>query len=195
MLVNKPSAYKLSNHGFLLVEHLIALVITALLTLLILRLFPFIQTYQVDLDEVTPEEITALRTQLQKEAQRTTYFEITQDKLLLHLDSGSTPAYFISNHRLMRQVSGKGGEVALYHCDKLELTQHNNQSITLTLHTKNNVYSIYLTSSLFPLNPLLEEKSEESEVLLDEPKRDDSSLNTSDEFNDCSSFTSPCLSD
>ena len=162
--MNKKFVYSLSNHGFLLVEHLIGLVITALLTLLILRLFPLIKTYQTDLDRVSHEEITTLRARLQKEAQHALRFDISGEKLTLYLESGKQSTYFISNHRLMRQVDGKGGEVALYHCDQLDITQHHDQSVTLTLRTKNNSYSIYLTFHRFPLQPLNEDKVDETEV-------------------------------
>lgn len=192
--VNKKFVYSLSNHGFLLVEHLIGLVITALLTLLILRLFPLIKTYQTDLDRVSHEEITTLRARLQKEAQHALRFDISGEKLTLYLESGKQSTYFISNHRLMRQVDGKGGEVALYHCDQLDITQHHDQSVTLTLRTKNNSYSIYLTSHRFPLHPLNEDQVDETEVPVDEPKGDDSSLNTHDELNDRPSPASPLLS-
>ena len=52
----------------------------------------------------------------------------------------------------MRQVDGKGGEVALYHCKDIEVLFHHNQSATLKLTTSaNQTYEIYLSSSLFPL--------------------------------------------
>lgn len=173
ILLIKRSVFKLSNHGFLLVEHLIALSITALLVLLITQLLPLINFYQTDLNQVTQQEISVLRTQLQKEAKRANHFSNTSSQFQIHLATGTVPTYYISNHRLMRQVGGKGGEVALYHCDKLTTTLHHDQSVTLTLHTSNgNQYTIYLSSSLFPLQ-LIESYEELNEERLNETIQDE----------------------
>ena len=107
ILLIKRSVFKLSNHGFLLVEHLIALSITALLVLLITQLLPLINFYQVDLNQVTQQEISVLRTQLQKEAKRANHFSNTSSQFQIHLANGTVPTYYISNHRLMRQVGRK----------------------------------------------------------------------------------------
>lgn len=172
ILLIKQSVFKLSNHGFLLVEHLIALSITALLVLLITQLLPLINFYQADLNQVTQQEISVLRTQLQKEAKRANHFSNTSSQFQIHLANGTVPTYYISNHRLMRQVGGKGGEVALYHCDKLTTTLHHDQSVTLTLHSSNgNQYTIYLSSSLFPLQ-LTESYETASEELNEENLND-----------------------
>ena len=104
ILLIKRSVFKLSNHGFLLVEHLIALSITALLVLLITQLLPLINFYQADLNQVTQQEISVLRTQLQKEAKRANHFSNTSSQFQIHLANGTVPTYYISNHRLMRRV-------------------------------------------------------------------------------------------
>lgn len=156
----KPSVFKLSNHGFLLVEHLIALSITSILVLLLTQLLPLVNNYQTDLNEFTQQEISALRTQLQKEAKRATRLSNPSSQFKLHLANQATPTYYISNHRLMRQVSGKGGEVALYHCEKLTTTLHHDQAATLNITSSSGKnYTIYLSSSLFPLE--VEEPNEE----------------------------------
>ena len=85
ILLIKRSVFKLSNHGFLLVEHLIALSITALLVLLITQLLPLINFYQADLNQVTQQEISVLRTQLQKEAKRANHFSNTSSQFQIHL--------------------------------------------------------------------------------------------------------------
>jgi len=149
-----------SNHGFLLIEHLLALSITSILMLTLTQLIPMIDNYQSNLDKVTPQEMSTLTTQLQKEAQRATHFSYRSPTFSIHLKDGSIATYFISNHRLMRQINGKGGEVALYDCDKLTATIHHDQSATLTLTSSvGDVYSIYLSSILLPFE--LEELNEE----------------------------------
>ena len=152
ILLIKRSVFKLSNHGFLLVEHLIALSITALLVLLITQLLPLINFYQADLNQVTQQEISVLRTQLQKEAKRANHFSNTSSQFQIHLANGTVPTYYISNHRLMRQVGEKEGKSLSITVTNLPLRLHHNQSVTLTLHTSNgNQYTIYLSSSLFPV--------------------------------------------
>ena len=149
-----------SNHGFLLIEHLLGLAITSILMLTLTQLLPMIDNYQSNLDKVTSQEISTLTTQLQKESQRAIYFSYRSPTFSVHLKDGSIATYFISNHRLMRQINGKGGEVALYDCDKLTATIHHDQSATLTLTSSvGDVYSIYLSSILLPFE--LEELNEE----------------------------------
>lgn len=148
----KRSAFKLSNHGFLLVEHLVALSITSMLIIVLIPLISMIDNFQTNFDQATSQEISALSTQLQKEAKRALSFSMNGSKFQIHLANETTPSYYISNHRLMRQVDGKGGEVALYHCKDIEVLFHHNQSATLKLTTSaNQTYEIYLSSSLFPL--------------------------------------------
>ena len=91
ILLIKRSVFKLSNHGFLLVEHLIALSITSLLVLLITQLLPLINFYQADLNQVTQQEISVLRTQLQKEAKRANHFSNTSSQFQIHLANGTVP--------------------------------------------------------------------------------------------------------
>lgn len=148
----KPSVFKLSSHGFLLIEHLVALSITSILVVVLTQFISIIDDFQTDLDQATSQEISALSTQLQKEAKQALYFSTNGSKFQIHIANETVPSYYISNHRLMRQVDGKGGEVALYHCENLQVTLHHDQSATLRLTTSaNDTYDIYLSSSLFPL--------------------------------------------
>lgn len=185
ILLIKPSVFKLSNHGFLLVEHLIALSITSLLILLLTQLLPLINFYQTDLNQVTQQEISALRTQLQKEAKRAIHFSNTSSQFQIHLSNGTVSTYYISNRRLMRQVGGKGGEVALYHCDKLTTTLHHDQSATLTLQSSSgHQYTIYLSSSLFPLQLENSDETKLDEIIQEESEEAKSSENLQEELDE-----------
>ena len=116
------------------------------------QFIPMIDNFQTDLDQATSQELTALSTQLQKEAKSATHFSTNQSTLQVHLANGTVTSYNVSNHRLMRQVDEKGGEVALYHCEKIDILLHQPQCVTLKLYTSNDeTYEIYLSSSLFPL--------------------------------------------
>lgn len=111
-----------------------------------------IDHFQTNLNQATSQELTALSTQLQKEAKTATHFSTDESTLQIHLANGTVTSYNISNHRLMRQVDGKGGEVALYHCEKIDIMLHQPQCVTLKLYTsKDKTYDIYLSSSLFPI--------------------------------------------
>ncbi len=134
--------------------------------------------YQTDFNQTTYHEISTLRTQLQKEAQHATHFVASNSELQIHLENGTIPTYYISNHRLMRQIGGKGGEVALYHCEKLTTIIHQDQSVTLTLEDSNGTsYTIYLSSYLLPLQipeeiTVLEEPLESNELPSDSTNMD-----------------------
>ena len=76
----KRSAFKLSNHGFLLVEHLVALSITSMLIIVLIPLISMIDNFQTNFDQATSQEISALSTQLQKEAKRALSFSMNGSK-------------------------------------------------------------------------------------------------------------------
>ena len=49
------------------------------------QFIPMIDNFQTDLDQATSQELTALSTQLQKEAKSATHFSTNQSTLQVHL--------------------------------------------------------------------------------------------------------------
>ena len=145
--------YVFNQNGFLLLEHLIALFITALLSLLLVLLLQVVKNYQINPNQITHQEVETLATRLQKESRRLDYFSINQQRLLFHLNDQSIISYHIQNNRLIRQRDGRGGEIALYHCKNLTIELLNEHSVLLELtSTHGDIFTIYLSKITFPLN-------------------------------------------
>lgn len=169
--MKKHFVYNLNSKGFLLLEHLITLLITSLLMMTLLSILQVTKSYTSNTDAVLLNELEALATQLQIESQFSLSFSSPYPHLLnLHKSNGDTISYFISDERLMRQVNGKGGEVALYHCKTLTIEDSQDSYATVHLKTSSQSMTLYLNTFNLPL-PNIE--------LLDEAL-DEDSLSTDD---------------
>lgn len=180
--MKRNSAYRLSSHGFLLVEHLFAIIITSILMTVLLSFIHLMKAYVSNDDLISQNQIDALATQLQIEAKVATRFASSNQKELdIYLYDGSLVTYRIQNQRLMRQVQGKGGEIALYHCQGLEVELLNNSSVYLHLQTPGKNYRLYLTILSLPI-PIILDVEEEAimEVLDSEELIEDSDHETLD---------------
>lgn len=213
--MKKNYAFKLTTHGFLILEHLIAIVISSTLILLILSCIHLIRSYASNVELVSQNQIDALATQLQIESKTASHFKVlTPAELDVYLQNGSLITYRIQNQKLIRQVSGKGGEVALYHCHALNVTLLNDRSVSLTLQTPNKSFQIYLTTLALPLpitstlgleeelalaiEDLLEEDLEEDiQIDEEEPTEDEEQTepNVTDDLEDINESQAPSLPD
>lgn len=162
--MKKHFVCKLNSKGFLLLEHLIALIITSLLLITLLSLIQVTKLYASNTDAVLLNELEALATQIQIEARLSLYFSSPNHQILnLHQSNGDTISYFISDERLMRQVNGKGGEIALYHCKTLNVKDHQANYATIHLKTSSQSMTIYLNTFNLPLPTI--ELLEDEELL------------------------------
>lgn len=159
--MKRNSAYRFSSNGFLLVEHLFALIITSILMTVLLTFIHLTKAYVSNYDLISQNQIDALATQLQIEAKIATRFATSNQKELdVYLYDGSLVTYRIQNQRLMRQVQGKGGEVALYHCQGLEVELLSDSSVYLHLQTPGKKYRLYLTILSLPIPIILDIEEE-----------------------------------
>lgn len=159
--MKRNSAYRLSSHGFLLVEHLFAIIVTSILMIVLLSFIHLMKAYVSNYDLISQNQIDALTTQLQIEAKIATRFATSNQKELdVYLYDGSLVTYRIQNQRLMRQVQGKGGEVALYHCQGLDVELLNDSAVYLNLQTPGKNYRFYLTIISLPIPIILEVEEE-----------------------------------
>lgn len=155
-----------SQRGFLLIEHLIALMITGILTTVTLSLLHVIKGYTIEPTRLSQHEVETFTSHLQKEAQRAHSISINQQKLMLHFSDASVTSYFIQNNRLMRQANGKGGEIALYNCTRLEIEFVHDQSAHLKLTSnQNDTYDVYLSLLSLPLQVPPQTDSDEAITL------------------------------
>ena len=154
--------FNLSQHGFLLIEHLIATIITGSLILLTLSFIQVTKSYTSNLTVVSQNQIDILATQLQIESKTASYFKLSSpSELGIVLQTGTHISYRIQNQKLIRQVDGKGGEVALYHCDGLQAHLINEKAVELQLQTSTQNFKFYLTTLTLPLPSILAIDSEE----------------------------------
>lgn len=154
--MKKHFVYKLNTKGFLLLEQLIALIVTSLLLITLLSLIQVTKLYASNTDAVLLNEMEALSTQLQIEAKSTLSFSSLDTKnLRMNKNNGDVVIYYISDNRLMRQVNGKGGEVALYHCSDLNVTLISDSAAEIQLQTPAQTTSFYLSTFQLPM-PIIE---------------------------------------
>lgn len=187
--MKKQCVYKLNNQGYLLIEQLIALIITSLLITTLLSFIRVTKLYLSDTNKVLLNELEALHTQLQLEAKMALSFSSPNSSTLrIHKQNGEIISYFISDERLMRQVNGKGGEVALYHCESLTINAINSLYVSMDLNTSGENITLYLHSFNLPLpiESVNQDFLEETEIKklehshLNEQPREELNLNDSE---------------
>lgn len=150
--MKKQFVYKLNNRGYLLIEHLITLIITSLLITILLSFIQVTKLYLSNTNQVLLNELEALSTQLQLEAKVALSFSSPTSKTFrIHKRNGEIITYFISDERLMRQVDGKGGEVALYHCKGLNINSIEDHYASIELETSGQGMTLYLHTFNLPL--------------------------------------------
>lgn len=165
--------------GFLLVEHLIALIIVGVLMQVCFCVVKLNEVYDFNADQVSVMDIQMAANQLQIDSRDMLKLTSSTDKLHLQMESGSIVTYRISDGKLLRQVDGLGGEVLLYHCQNLLVELFDEQSGYLYLTTSSQqTYPIYITTfhnlAILPVATIDEvliederlESEEEDEILI-----------------------------
>lgn len=149
-----------NQSGFLLIEHLIAILLTSLLTMVAVVLLHVIKSYEVNTNQISHHEIETLTSRLQKEAKYAKFIGTNQRGLLLRLNNGTNVNYYVQNNRLTRQVNGAGGEIALYHCRSITVELINDQSARIeVISIFDDVFYIYISTFALPLEPLITDLS------------------------------------
>ncbi|HAX72425.1 MAG TPA: hypothetical protein DCY20_02745 [Firmicutes bacterium] len=159
--------------GFILVEHLIALLITAVLVSVLYSVLLLSRAYDVDFVNPSYLDVEIMGAQMLVEARLMKKLSVTSGNVLtLHpYGSGGVVTYRVNNQRLIRQVSGVGGEIYLYNCQSFKVELISDQSAKLTINTsKNESYSFYLTTlQRGDLIPVVEVEEENGIELQDDP--------------------------
>lgn len=145
-----------NQSGFLLIEHLVAILLTSILATVAVVLLHVIKEYEVNPNQTSQHEIETLASRLQKEAKYADSIDVNQQTLLLRMNNGQIVSYYVQNNRLTRQVNRAGGEIALYHCQSITIELLNNQSAKIQLiSTFGEIFDIYLSTFTLPLDPLI----------------------------------------
>lgn len=156
-----------NEKGFLLVEHLIALMIVGVLMQICFCVVKLNEIYAFNAHEVSVMDVQMAANQLQIDSRDMLKLTSSTDKLHLQMESGSMVTYRISDGKLLRQVDGSGGEVLLYHCQNLLVELLDEQSGYLYLTTSSNqTYPIYITT--FQNQAILPVTTEDEVVIEDE---------------------------
>jgi len=148
--------YVYNQKGYLLIEHLMALFLTSILTAVIIALLQVLKSHHVEATQITQHEIETLTTRLNKEVRRASSISASQNRLILHFsDTTDKVSYHVQNNRLTRQINSLGGEIALYHCKKLTVELLNDHSVKLELISAfDDIFNIYLSTLTFPIDSL-----------------------------------------
>lgn len=142
--MSKPFAY--NQKGFVLIEHLIALFIAVILTATATHILQVIASYQVETHVLSQHEVQTLATRIQNEARWATSLSAHGQELRLHFDD-STVSFVMRNGRLLRQIDGLGGEVALYLAEDFRVVLLNNYSATLQFASiSGEIFSVYIST-------------------------------------------------
>ena len=144
--------YVYNQHGFLLLEYMITLFLTALLSLIIILLLHVVKSYEISPNRITHQEIESLATRLKKEVRLAESFSISDQRLLIRFNNQPVVSYHVQNNRLIRQVNRVGGEIALYHCKRLNIELLNENSVKLEIiSTFDETFLIYLSTLKLPV--------------------------------------------
>ena len=104
-----------NQKGFLLLEHLIAIAITGIISIAFLSVMQVISGYTVDQNALTMHEVNTVAVRIQNEIRFADLLTVSTGRLELHFErSNEIISFFILNDRLVRRVNGRGGEVLIY---------------------------------------------------------------------------------
>ena len=140
--------------GFLLVEHLIALIIVAALSQSALLILGMVLRYQSVPECVSSQEVGALGTRMQIDAGLSEHLNVQSGELSF-MSGNSQISYILRNGRLVRLSGGQGGEIALYQVASLAFTPLPGGAAQVAIISQcQDHFTLYLTPSALPLPPL-----------------------------------------
>jgi len=150
------------ERGFLLLEHLIAVVIMGIMMVVFLSLMEIVAGFTAQQGELTMHEVNTLAVRIQNEARHANQLTSSDHQLFLHFDhTDDVIGFVISNNRLLRQVNGRGGEIMSYHVTNLNVEQLTDTRAGLLVNGSNGEVFRF---SVRGLNPVLEDETISEEI-------------------------------
>lgn len=132
--VKEQLQFAYNEKGFLLIEHLIAIVIMSILVMVILGLMQVVSAYTTNQTALTMHEVNTVATRLQNEIRLANYLTSSGSGVVAHFESQNNEIGFhVQNNRLMRQVNGRGGEILVYNLSSMTVEVFNENSAAITL--------------------------------------------------------------
>ena len=135
-----------NEKGFLLLEHLIAIVIMGVLSIAFFSLMQVVSLYAFDQTSLTMHEVNSLAIRLQNEIRFANSLTAADGQLFAHFtNEGNIVSFSAQNNRLVRQVGGRGGEIMVYNLAGMDIVLFDNQSARVSLRSFNgDVFQFYL---------------------------------------------------
>jgi len=141
-----------NEKGFLLLEHLIAVVIMGILSITFLALMQVVASYRADQTALTMHEINTLAIRLQNEIRSANSLTSSTGQLTAGFADGSFVSFQMQNNRLTRQVNDRGGEILVYNIANMEVHLFDERSARLSLTSfDNELFQFYLHALVFEL--------------------------------------------
>jgi len=161
--MKEPFVY--NEKGFLLLEHLIAIVIMSILSLTFLVLMQVVSSYRPDQTALSMHEVNTLSIRLQNEIRSADFLTVSGGELLAHFENdGNIVSFFVQNNRFMRQVNGRGGEILVYNIAGMNVLLFDENSARITLNSlEGDAFQFYLrvvTIEIYIPEPTSESESE-----------------------------------
>lgn len=158
-----------NEKGFLLLEHLIAIVIMGILSLTFLALMQVVSNYKEEQTTLTMHEVNTIAIRLQNEIRSADFLTATQGQLSAHFESENNIVnFFVQNNRLMRQVNGRGGEILVYNISEMSTLLFNEHSVSISLKSlDDNLFQFYLQVVNIAINvpEIVTEAETETEIV------------------------------
>lgn len=114
--------YVYNQRGFLLLEHLISIAITGIISIAFLTIMQVIAGYTVNQNALTMQEVNTIAIRLQNEARFADALTVSAGRLDIHFNrTNQTVSFFVLNNNLVRRVDGLGGEILVYNVASLDV--------------------------------------------------------------------------
>lgn len=136
-----------NQKGIFLVEQLLALILTTILSAAATVLISSLAAYQINPNHLSQHEIETLATRMQQESAYAGQLLADGGQLRMVTD-GQTVSYTFQNQRISRLVNGRGGEIALYNVKDFQTYQLPNAALLKITNHAGQIHEIFLTRFL-----------------------------------------------
>ena len=127
-------SYVFNESGFLLLEHLVAIVILGILSISFLHLIKVVTMYDVDQNALTMHEVNTIAIRMQNEIRSANTLKAGEDYIIAYFGATDQEISFsIRNNNLVRQVDGRGGEVLGYNIRAISAHKVNDNGALVSL--------------------------------------------------------------
>jgi len=152
-----------NQKGFLLLEHLISIAITGIISIAFLSVMQVISGYAASQNALAMHEVNTIAIRIQNETRFADFLTASPGRFDVHFENSSEiVSFFVLNERLVRRVNERGGEILIYNIASMDVVAFGSGAVRVILKCSNgSEFSFSL--SVLQLNIRFDE-----EVTLDE---------------------------